>query len=188
MATTAIFPLEMGSEAWNSGITQEWDVAEAKAASGRRRTLVTQTLPGLAFDVKYNALTKAQRDSLVGFYAQMKGGFNSFWWMDYSHHHADRQTLTAGTDSKYQCLIVDGNFAENAEKVANLNVFINGTETTNFTESGGKITIAAVVPSGAVVTATYDYYYKVAFADKLTIKEKFIGIYEVSVKLKVVRE
>lgn len=178
-----IFPL--GNKiSWDTKISQTWDVAEQKSASGRRRTLCQQTLPGWTIEVSYPNLTKAERDTLLGFYAQCKGKFNSFYYRDDEICVANNVTLTKGTDGKYQCLITHGGFGESAEKVSDLVVKVNGTATTNYTESKGKITIS----TSGTVTASYKWYWKVCFASGLSISQKFADYYAANLKLEVVRE
>lgn len=180
-----VFPISTGKTAWKSKIGQEWTVEEERAGSGRRRTLINQAEPAITFDLNFPALTRQQRDQLTGFYARMRGSFDSFWYKDYSHHTAVGQGLPKGTDGKYQCLIVTGEYAEPAYKVENLKVYIDGVQTTDFTEQNGLITVAA---GNKQVTADYDYYYKVAFSGALSVTELITGRYSVGIKLKRVIE
>lgn len=180
-----VFPISTGKSSWKSKIGQEWTVEEEKTASGRRRTLINQDLSALTFDLNFPALDREQRDKLVGFYARMRGSWDSFWYKDFSHHSAVEQVLAKGADGKYQCLIVTDNYVEPAYKVENLKVYVGGVQTTNFTEQNGLITVAA---GTSEVKATYDYYYKVAFNGALSITELITGRYSAAVKLKRVIE
>lgn len=183
--TTLEFPLNEKKVRWDTSFTEEWDVAEQKTASGRRRTLCQQALPSYSISVNYPALSRAEKDTLLGFYAQCKGRWQSFWYKD-AESHLEGVTLEKGTDNKYQCLIVYNGFVENAEKVSNVKVYVNGIETKNFTESNGKITVSA--GAGDVITAEYDYYWKVCFGGSLSIGQIFEDLYTVGLTFEVVRE
>lgn len=179
-----IFPL--GNKiSWDTKISQTWDVAEQKSASGRRRTLCQQTLPGWTIEVSYPNLTKAERDTLLGFYAQCKGKFNAFYFRDDEICQVTDLSLTKGTDNKWQCVIPYGDFNEPAEKVTDLVVKVNGNVTTVYNETKGKI---AVYGNVRTVTASYKWYWKVCFASGLSISQKFADYYAANLKLEVVRE
>lgn len=178
------FPLNDKGLSWETTIQQTWEVVEQKSASGRRRTLCQQTLPGWQINVSYPMITKAERDTLLGFYAQCRGKFESFFFSDPEQFHIEKQALVKGTDGKYQLLSSYGGYVEPVEKVKDLKVFVNGVETQNFTESNGKITVS----TSGTVTASYDYYWKVCFTNNLSISQKFADYYSVSLALEVVRE
>lgn len=186
VTASGVFPLVPGTEDWESSYKQSWVVTAEKTASGRRRTLANQSLPGIMYSLAFKGLSKAERDVLVGFYAQQKGAWGSFWYKDFSHHAAIGQILPKGSDGKYQCLIVDNNYVEPAEKVEVSKVYVDGEATTDYTESGGKLTVPEA--GSGTVTADYEYYRRVAFNGDLIFKEAYTDCYNVSVKLEVVRE
>ena len=71
-----------------------------------------------------------------------------------------------------------------------LTVWVNGAERTaqEYTIDRGAIVFNRPPSAGAVVTATYDYWWKVVFAKKsITVKQKFANLFECSIALKVVR-
>ena len=182
--TSLMFPLDNAKVSWDTKFTQSWDIAEQKTASGRRRTLCQQTLPAWVINVTYPMLTKAEKDALLGFYAQCKGKFMSFWYKDAEEHFVRWLDLEKGSDGTYQCLINYGGFTEPALKVDDLKVFVDGICTYNFTEQNGKITINT---TGAV-SASYDYYWRVCFGVSISISQKFQDFYTANIKLEVVRE
>lgn len=181
--TTLEFPLNEKNVSWDTTFSQQWDVTEQKTASGRRRTLCQQVLPAYTIGITYPMLTKAEKDTLLGFYAQCKGRWQSFWYKD-AESRLEGVTLEKGADNKYQCLIAYNGFTEPAEKVSNVKVYVNGIETKNFTESNGKIDVSG----SGTVTADYDYYWKVCFNGSLSITQKFEDLYSVSLAFEVVRE
>lgn len=178
------FPLDSGLVSWNTKISQAWDVEEAKAASGRRRTLCQQKLPGWVFDIKFPAITHEEQATLLGFFARCKGSWNSFLYKDYTYCRVENQQLGKGADGKYPCVIPFGDSVEQAEYVDNVRVYINGVETKDFTVDGGKIVLA----TNGVVTADYEYYWRVCFDKNLSITNIFDNIYSVGLTLRVVRE
>lgn len=178
------FPLNDKGISWETTIQQTWEVVEQKSASGRRRTLCQQTLPGWRINVSYPMITKTERDALLGFYAQCRGKFQSFFFSDPEQCHMEKQLLTKGADGKYQLISSYGGYVEPVEKVKDLKVFVDGTEVTSFTESAGKISLN----TSGTVTASYDYYWKVCFGNNLSIVQKFADYYSVALSLEVVRE
>ncbi len=52
-----------------------------------------------------------------------------------------------------------------------------------FTVDGGRITTTAT----GEIKFDYEYYYKVVFADSLTVSQKFYDLYKVSLQLEVVQ-
>ncbi len=165
-----IFPLDTGLVSWNTTISQKWDVEEAKTASGKRRTLVKQTYPAWTFSLSFPCLHKDQIDELLGFYAKMRGKWGSFFYKDFENHHVDNvQLLKQGNN--YYCSTNLATMFDPCSKVENLQVFINGVETGNYTETNGVIAFDDTVDG--VVTATYDYYYLVSFGNDLAIKQIF---------------
>lgn len=178
------FPIDTGLVSWNTKISQTWDVEEVKSASGRRRTLCQQKLPGWTLSVKFPALTYEEQAALLGFYSRCKGNWNSFLYKDYTYCFVRKQQLGKGTDGKYQCVIPLGDSVEATEYVDNVRVYIDGKRTDNFTVENGKISLT----TNGVVTADYEYYWRVCFDKNISISNIFEDVYSVSLTLKVVRE
>ena len=53
------FPLEAGSAAWNSTVSQTWEVTQAETASGRRRAICNQLYAKNVFNITFPALSDA---------------------------------------------------------------------------------------------------------------------------------
>lgn len=181
------FPISPGKAAWNSSITQAWDIQEAKAASGKRRTLCQQAYPAWTFKLKFPALDAAQVVLLMNFYAKMKGKWGSFFYKDYTNNHVENVELPKN-GGQYYCISNLTTMAEPVSEVENVHLFIDGVETEDFTVAKGIITPTEPPDPDAVVTATYDYYYLVAFNGDLSISQVFNDLYTVSITLEVVRE
>lgn len=182
---TNIFPINANRTSWDTTITQSWDVEEATSSSGRRRTLTQQTYPNWKFSVKFPHLTKSEVNSLIGFYAKMKGKWGSFYYQDFEHHHIEDAELTK-QGNNYYCQSDLSTSFEPVSYVTNLKVYIDGVQTNSFTQTNGVITFENSI--SGTVTATYDYYYLVSFGKDLSVKQIFDDLYTVSLDLVVVRE
>ena len=180
------FPLDTGEVSWDSTIAENWEVEVATTASGKRRTLCQQVMPGWDFSVTFPALNKSQVDELLRFYASMKGPWKSFWYMDYEYHHVDNAIIGKVDANNYQCLALIGSYAEPAGKVKDLTLYVDGLVIENRDLSDGKFFVG--VDAGTVVTATYDYYFRVCFKDPLQIKQVYKDVFSVNINLSVVRE
>ena len=178
------FPISAGKSAWNSVFSMQWETVEQTTASGLRRAISNQKYPRCAFDMTFNLLTSSQTDELLGFYVRCHGNLLPFLYKDSVHYHVDRQELTKGSDGLYQCVIVHGGYLMPAPYVDNVHVFIDGVETQSYTVNDGKL---AVSGSG-IVTASYDYYWKVVFADGISVSQLFKNADRVALKLQTVRE
>lgn len=179
------FPLSSGKAAWESSIAQTWAVTEKKTASGKRRAISSQLYPSYTFSVDFT-LNDAEISQLAGFYARCKGGLLPFWYKDFGAH-AEMQELACDAGGAYQCVSITGGYVEACRKVDNLRVYVDGTETLDYSESGGLITLSAGTEVHRSVCASYDYYRYVKFADELSVKQLAPDINSVSLKLESVR-
>lgn len=179
------FPLSSGKAAWESSIAQTWAVTEKKTASGKRRAISSQLYPSYTFSVDFT-LNDAEISQLAGFYARCKGGLLPFWYKDFGAH-AEMQELACDAGGAYQCVSITGGYVEACRKVDNLRVYVDGTETLDYSESGGLITLSAGKEVHRSVCASYDYYRYVKFAGELSVKQLAPDINSVSLKLESVR-
>lgn len=179
------FPLSSGRAAWESSIAQAWAVTEKKTASGRRRAISNQLYPSYTFSVDFT-LDDAEISQLAGFYASCKGGLLPFWYKDFGAH-AEMQELARDASGTYQCVSINGGYVEACQKVDNLRVYVDGTETLDYSESRGLITLSAGTEVRRSVCASYDYYRYVKFAGELSVKQLAPDINSVSLKLESVR-
>lgn len=180
-----VFPLSSGRAAWESSIAQTWAVTEKKTASGRRRAISNQLYPSYTFSVDFT-LDDAEISQLAGFYASCKGGLLPFWYKDFGAH-AEMQELARDANGAYQCVSINGGYIEACQKVDNLRVYVDGTETLDYSESGGLITLSAGTEVRRSVCASYNYYRCVKFAGELSVKQLAPDINSVSLKLESVR-
>ena len=97
------------------------------------------------------------------------------------------QELACDAGGAYQCVSITGGYVEACRKVDNLRVYVDGTETLDYSESGGLITLSAGTEVHRSVCASYDYYRYVKFAGELSVKQLAPDINSVSLKLESVR-
>lgn len=177
-----IFPISSDKTSWSDSVRVLWNVQQQESTSGLVRTLVEQDLPKYEYELIFPVLTGEEKDKLIGFYNLCKGGLLPFFIKPYNCH-IEKQTLAKGTDGKYQLVKKSGDFVEAITKADNLLVYVNGTKKTGFTESDGKVAISTT----GTVSASYDYYELVRFAEGLTITERYKNVYSCTVKVVTAR-
>lgn len=177
------YPLEIGREAWGSTLTPSWNITEQKAASGRRRAVCEQYYPSWKIKLNYKALTDDEVNTLLGFYNARRGGFEPFYYKDYAYYKITAQTLNKSVTGVYPLVANIGGALEPVAYVDRLTVYVDGVKTTNYTLNNGAISINTT----GVVTADYEYYFKVHFTDALSITQVFENCNNVSVTLESVR-
>ena len=134
-------------------------------------------------------ITDAEANELQGFVALLKGSYEPFLWLDPEDNKAVGQRLVP-TNGYYQCVMAMGSYAEPAEYIENLRVYINGVEADvgTYTVDKGAITFDIAPNASDIVTADYTYYWKVMLSDDgLTVTKVFKDINKVSLKLVVAR-
>jgi len=207
MDTYSIFPLDPAKISWNSKIKPKWDVTKYVSAGQGRKTLTHQAYPTWQFDITFPMLSAAEVDTLLAFHMFCKGGWNPFFYKDYERHDAN-VTLKDGETYYYKAnglpliipLSVAGyTFGEPCYMADCIRVYRDGVEDTeNFgveADASGALRVYLTdvetdegTLQSTVITATYEYYYKVAFQDSITVTEKFADIYSVSLTLESVKQ
>lgn len=202
-----IFPLDPSKITWNSKIKPKWDVTKFVAAGQGRKTLTHQAYPTWQFDINFPRLNEQERDTLLAFHMFCKGSWNPFFYKDYERHDAN-VTLKDGETYYYRAdglpmfiplQVANYVFKEPCYMADNIRIFRDGVEdTSNFAveadESGTLRVYLTDVETdegtlqSTVITATYEYYYRVAFQDSITVNEKFKNYYSVSLSLETVKQ
>lgn len=162
------FPVALQSKvAYNSSKQQSWDTEVYESASGRYRSLSNQLYPKWKISVLIQPLTDAEARTLMGFVAARKGGYEPFLWKDAEDYHEQGVTLAKISNTVYQAVAKFGSYVEPVEYIENVEVYVDGTKqnASAYTVSNGYVTFGSAPASGAVVTANYDYYWKVRFND-----------------------
>lgn len=70
------------SLAWKSTKEQKWNTVVKTAGSGRIRTMTTWQYPQYIISTQFAYLTTEQYKELMGFFSTIKGGQESFLWLD----------------------------------------------------------------------------------------------------------
>ena len=162
--------------AWNSTKTQKWNTKIQKSASGRRKTLSRWPYPEWVLDCSYTCLDPEQVEYVAGFFARMRGEAGTFLWKDPDDY---RQTgvqigIGDGATVGFQLVRNYGGFVEPVLDIVpgTLTVYVDGAEVEFTLQDNGWIEITAP-EVGAVVTATFEYYWRVAFDSDEATWENF---------------
>ena len=182
MDNNYIFPLDASKISWSTKLKTKWDVTSFKSVGQMRKALVQQDRPSWTFDISFPMLDKHQIDTLLGFHAKCKGSWHPFWYKDYERYAVLGKELEL-VDGSYQATIPFGEYEEPAQLIDHVVMWVNGVKSNNFTVDGGRITTTAT----GDVKFDYEYYYKVVFADTLTISQKFYDMYSIGLTLEVVQ-
>lgn len=185
-----LFPLNARRVKWTSQVEDSWDVTEQKSASGKRRAITSQTRPGWQFTIDFPALTAEERDTLFAFRSRVKGSLIPFFYKDAESYHCEKLRLARHSDGSYQLVANMHGQQEITYYADKLTVWVNGAERTaqEYAIDRGAIVFNQPPSANAVVTATYDYWWQVVFAKKsISVKQKFVNLFECSIVLVVVR-
>lgn len=180
--TDYIFPLDASKISWNTKLKPKWDVTSFRSVGQVRKALVQQSCPLWTFDIDFPMLNKGEVDKLLAFHAMCKGSWHPFWYKDYERYAVLGKTLEL-VDGSYQAVIPFGDYEEPASKIDHVVMWVNGVRSNSFTVDGGRIMTTAT----GDIKFDYEYYYKVVFADSLTVSQKFYDLYKVSLQLEVVQ-
>lgn len=175
---------------WETDTDQSWDVNEQASASGRRRALTYQTMPGWTFTITFPGLTSEEKDDLFAFFARMKGSLTPFYYKDAENYKCENVPLAKSTDGSYQLVAIMHGWRDPIYYADNLHVYVDGVEqdTTSYKLDRGAIVFTNAPADTAKVTASYEYYWYVKLAkSKLQVKQRFDNIFQVSLSLEVVR-
>ena len=182
MVNEYIFPLDASRISWGTKLKPKWDVTSFRSAGQMRKALVLQDSPQWTFNIDFPVLDKYQVDTLIGFHAKCKGSWHPFWYKDYERYAVLGKELEL-VDGSYQAVIPFGEYEEPAQLIDHVVMWVDGVKSNDFTVDGGQITTTAT----GDIKFDYEYYYKVVFADTLTISQKFYDMYSVSLSLEVVQ-
>lgn len=165
-----IFPI-LPTMAWNSQKLQRWDTQIQKSGSGKRKALSRWTYPEWGIECSYTCLSIKDIERVAGFFALVRGQFQPFLWKDPEDYKQTKVRIGTGNgvNRDFQLLrnladlyvepvrdIVDGTFM----------VYVNDIPVAASIGSDGWITTAVPPVQGTVVSATFEYYWRVVFDDE----------------------
>jgi len=158
--------------------------------SGRESRLRFQVYPKYTFKISLNALIEDREDTdlqaLMGFMLHIGGQASAFLYRDPTDHHVDRQSLGTGDGIKtaFQLQRGFGGFIEPVHYPDSrwLDVYVDEVlqdPAGHAIVDGGIVVFNTAPGSGAVVTWTGDYFYRVRLlADGYDVVRIAGGLYE----------
>ena len=180
-----IFPLTAGLSIEKTK-TPEWKTITHVATSGKETRTGMMSYPRWNFTISYEFLQqdtlKTELETFIGFYNQLKGGYDTFLFDDTDDNTVSNQIFAVadGTSTAYQLVREMGGFFEpikNLHSTPTIN--INGSPTLAFTESNGIITFTTPPAIGAVLTWSGTFYFRCRFkSDTLDFKKFMYQFWE----------
>lgn len=190
--TLPVFP-EMPIK-WKSKKTPVFSTYVKVAGSGRRKSMTHQSYPDWEIECSLTGLTDEQIRRVAGFLLSVQGRLSPFLWKDPEDYRETNVLLGYGNGVNRNFQLVRRWGALNPEPVRDvvagtLHVFCDGQEQDAYDFDDGLITLAMAPASGAAVTATFEYYWRVAMdADDVGWSVEFFDINEIdSFKVVTVR-
>lgn len=182
--SSAVFPTFVGLK-WGTSRTPMWKTAVRETVSGREYRTRFQATPRYLYKLSYEVLREttgyAELKSLIGFFNNRAGAFDTFLYTDADDSAVTAQVFGAGdgASTQYQLVRTFGGFVE---PVYDTNgapaIYINGTLRTvgtHYTINGsGGVTFTTPPASGAVLTWTGSYYWRVRFRQDQTEFSQFL--------------
>ena len=169
----SIFPDIEGME-WNNTKTPKFTTTVQKSGSKRRKTICCHSYPEWEFELSFTALNKAQIQTLAGFIASVYGATVPFLWRDMEDYRQSGVPfgIGNGTTQIFQLLkTYNSTFYEPVTDIVagSLAVYVGETLTAAYTlGDNGLITFTTAPANGTVLTADYEYYWRVAFDSDVT--------------------
>lgn len=180
----AIFPeMPIG---WNSTKTIKWETKVVKSASGKRKAMTSIAYPEIEIESSLVGLTQQQIEAVGGFVCLRRGRLEPFLWKDPEEYKVENLQIGIGSGAKseFQLFRLFGGFKLPVTDVVDgtLAVYLNGTATTAYTlEEGGVVKFNATPQTGRAISASFEYYWRVAMADDgLTSEVQFLDINKIS--------
>lgn len=174
----AIFP-SLQSMEWKNSKTQRWEgVYVQKSGNGRRKSLCTQAYPEWEMECSYACLSQEEVEKAAGFFAMVRGSHRPFLWKDtedFSQTNV-RIGVSDGTVMGWQLLRnYGGYFVAPVRDIVDgtLVMFADGVEFDCVLGVDGWVTPTVAQPADAVITASFEYYWRVAFNDSELTWENF---------------
>lgn len=171
--SNAVFPV-LRSLQWGIVRNPMWVTQTRVSSSGFETRVSRQLYPKIRFKVSHSALSsKTISDdlyTLVGFFNNRRGSFDSFLFTDPVDKSVTLQSLGAGNGVAVKFQLVRA-FGGNTESVKSVNgtalIYVNAvlqTVVTNYNiDALGMVTFVTAPPNLATVTWSGSYYYRCKF-------------------------
>lgn len=148
----------------------EWKTITHIATSGKESRTAMMSYPRWNFSLQYEFLQedalKTELTTFIGFYNQLKGGYDTFLYSDPYDNTVTAQSFGVGTGTAtaFQLVRNMGGFIEPIKALNGTpTITINGTPTVAFTESNGIITFTAPPALNAVLAWSGSFYFRCRF-------------------------
>lgn len=197
--SNAIFPILPGL-AWGATKTPVWRTLAEESASGLEERASYQSYPRYLLGLTYEVLragAEAELQTLIGFFNQRRGSFESFLWTDESDQAVTAQAFGTGdgTTTVFRLGRTLGGMYEPVSAVngtpAIYKAGVLQTPGSDYTLDAyaAKVTFAAPPAAAAALTWTGAYYWRVRFErDENEFRQFLEDLWEArAVRLKTVK-
>lgn len=186
-----VFP-ENISIGWESKKTLRWETTVKKSSSGVRKAMTNWAYPEIEIECQLVGLSDAQSVLVQGFICSLYGRLAPFLWRDFEDRREEDAALGTGDGAitDFQLFRMAGTFRLPVTDVVadTLTVNVDGVSTQVALLDGGVVRFASAPASGAAISASFDYYWRVAFADDETeFDSQFLNIGKSTIKMVTVR-
>lgn len=182
MSTLPVFPTDIAIK-YGSTKVMSWETQVKRSGANKIRTNTRYKYPRWRISVTAINLTNEDVRRVQGFFASLRGGHRPFLWRDHEDHHEEDIRLGTGDDFNKVFYLVRqlGGFQEPVLDIVpdTLHVFVDGMETPVTVGNHGAISFTVAPRGGAVITATFDYYWRVILEkDEFQISAKYTNYNE----------
>jgi uncharacterized protein (TIGR02217 family) len=178
--SNAVFPSNLPGLSWGVRKAPEFNTKVQRSTNGRELRAAFYSYPLYNFSLKFEVLREAgainELQTLMGFFLQRQGQFDSFLYTDPSDNTVTDQSFGNGNgiQTQFQLVRPMGGFSEPVQNVNMMtNVKVNGTVVSNYTVSGTGLLTFASPPNGPL-TWSGTYYYRVRFTMDVGDFEQFM--------------
>ncbi len=166
----AIFPTLPGLK-WDVTKKPYFSTKIQTSVNGKEARAINWSYPRWQFDLSYELLrddVTNELRTLMGFFLQRQGAFDSFLYTDPSDNYVASQSIGTGNGATtvFQLVRSLGGFTELMKNITGTPVVrLNGTvQGSGWTVDGnGLITFTTAPAAGVAVTADFSYYFRVRF-------------------------
>lgn len=182
-ATNSVFPSFSGIS-WPVKRIPIFNTRVAKSMSGAETRISFMAYPLYKIDIQFDYLSLSDYQTLGAFFKARKGKLDSFLFDDPSENSVTALQIGVGngTNKNFQLLRSVGGYTEPVENPkSSPSIYINGSlQSSGYSISSTGICIFSTAPtSGAVITWTGGYYYRVRFdVDEIEFAENFKSFFE----------
>ncbi len=178
-----IFPT-LPSMAWDSQKTARWSTKVQNSGSGKRKSLSQWAYPEWEIECSYTCLNPAEIEQAAGFFNLVRGKFQPFLWKDPEDYKQTKVRIGTGNgvNTDFQLLRNLANlYVEPVKDVVagTLTVYAEDNQIIVTIGTDGGITTATPPAEGAAITASFEYYWRVAFdSDELNYTNFWYSYYK----------